>query len=138
LAPHNPTRVLAIDPGRWKCGLAVVDTADGLLERGVVPREQLAEIIHAWCARHQPHLVLLGSGTGSRGLSELLGSLPVPLQRVAERDTTRLARARYFSDHPPRGWRRLLPVSLQTPLVPIDDYAAWMIAERFLSRPPVD
>ncbi|HKM17981.1 MAG TPA: pre-16S rRNA-processing nuclease YqgF, partial [Limnochordia bacterium] len=34
--------------------------------------------------------------------------------------------------HPPRGWRRLLPVSLQTPPVPIDDYVAVILAQRYL------
>jgi hypothetical protein len=134
----TPTRVLAIDPGRWKCGLAVVDAADGLLERAVVPRERLPDVVPDWCRRHEPQLVLLGSGTGSSGLPGLLSDLPVPLRRVPERDTSRLARARYFADHPPRGWRRLLPVSLQTPPAPIDDYAAWMIAEQFLSGPLID
>jgi RNase H-fold protein (predicted Holliday junction resolvase) len=134
----TPTRVLAIDPGRWKCGVALVDSEDGLLERAVIPRQDLATVVPDWCARHQPQLILLGSGTGSRGLNELLSPLPVPLKRVAERDTTRLARARYFSEHPPRGWRRLLPVGLQTPPIPIDDYAAWMIAEQFLSSPLID
>jgi hypothetical protein len=57
---------------------------------------------------------------------------------VPERDTTRRARERYFADHPPRGWRRLIPLSLQTPSVPIDDYAAWIIAEQFLAGSPVD
>jgi RNase H-fold protein (predicted Holliday junction resolvase) len=138
VALATPTRVLAIDPGRWKCGVAVVDREAGLLERAVIPRDELPPLIRDWCPRHQPQLILLGSGTGSRGLNELLSPSPVPVKRVAERDTTRLARARYFSDHPPRGWRRLLPVGLQTPPIPIDDYAAWMIAEQFLSSPLID
>lgn len=134
----SPTRVLAIDPGRHKCGVAVLDAELGLLERAVLPRLQLPVLLLDWCDRHHPHLILLGSGTGSRDLLSLLSGLPVPLQRVPERDTTRRARERYFAENPPRGWRRLLPVTLQTPPVPIDDYAAWLLAEQYLNAPSVD
>jgi hypothetical protein len=125
-------RVLAIDPGREKCGLAAVDAAEGLLERAVVPRSRLPDTLRDWCARHRPDLLLLGSGTGSHDLLIPLGDLPVPLRQVPERDSTRLARERYFTHHPPRGWRRLIPRSLQTPPVPVDDYAAWVLADQFL------
>jgi hypothetical protein len=131
-------RVLAIDPGREKCGLAVLDTAAGLLERAVVTRPECPTVLRDWCDRHQPDLLLLGSGTGSRTLLTLLDDLPVPIRRVPEWESTRRARERYFADHPPRGWRRLLPVSLQTPPAPVDDYAAWILAERFLNNPELD
>jgi hypothetical protein len=133
-----PTRVLSIDPGRAKCGLAVVDQASGLLQRAVVSRDDLLAAAHDWCARHHPELILLGSGTGSRDLTALLADLPAPVKRVPERDTTRRARERYFVEHPPRGWRRLLPVTLQTPPEPIDDYAAWVLAEQFFRLSTVD
>jgi RNase H-fold protein (predicted Holliday junction resolvase) len=126
-------RVIAIDPGRIKCGLAVVDAEAGLLDRAVVSSSTLSGVLRDWCGRYQPRLVLLGSGTGAADVLSHLSDLPVPVRRVSERDTTRFARARYFTDHPPRGWRRLLPASLQTPPVPIDDYAAWLIAEQFFS-----
>lgn len=133
-----PRRVLAIDPGREKCGVAVLDMAAGLLERAVVARGELQTVLHEWCVRHQPDLLLLGSGTGSRELLPLLSDLAVPLQRVSEQHTTRRARARYFAEHPPCGWRRWLPLSLQAPPIPVDDYAAWIIAEQFFSQLPVD
>ncbi len=131
-------RVLAIDPGRQKCGLAVLDREAGLLERRIVSRGELPEVVGEWCGRYQPDLLLLGRGTGSRDLLPSLEGLTVPLRRVPERESTRQACRRYFADHPPRGWRRLLPLSLQTPSVPVDDYAAWIIAERFMADPTID
>jgi hypothetical protein len=50
---------------------------------------------------------------------------------VDETDTSYRARALYFADHPPRGWRRLVPLGLQLPPRPIDDYAALLIARRY-------
>jgi RNase H-fold protein (predicted Holliday junction resolvase) len=128
-------RVLAIDPGRDKCGLAVVDAREGLLARAVVRRDDLMSTLREWRHRYRPELLLLGSGTGSRELRELLKQVSLPVQSVSERHTTRLARQRYFADTPPRGWRRLFPTSLLTPPVPVDDYAAWILAEQYLNRP---
>jgi hypothetical protein len=53
---------------------------------------------------------------------------------VDERETTLRARARYFQAHPPRGWKRLVPRGMLLPPCPIDDFAALLIAERFLER----
>ena len=69
-----------------------------------------------------------------------LGALPkaavraagLPFALVDERETTLQARARFFIDHPPRGWRRLMPRGMLLPDRPIDDYAALLIAERYL------
>jgi RNase H-fold protein (predicted Holliday junction resolvase) len=57
----------------------------------------------------------------------------VPVTYVDERETTLRARSLYFADHPPRGWRRLIPLGMQMPPRPIDDYAAVLIARRYLA-----
>jgi RNase H-fold protein (predicted Holliday junction resolvase) len=59
-------------------------------------------------------------------------ALGLPVELVDERETSLLARARFFRDHPPRGWRRIVPRGMLLPDRPIDDYAALLIAERFL------
>jgi hypothetical protein len=51
---------------------------------------------------------------------------------VDEKDTTFQARERYWEYHPRRGWRRLLPSTLQVPPDPVDDYVALILAERVL------
>jgi hypothetical protein len=58
----------------------------------------------------------------------------VPIHLVDEYETSRQARGLYFAEHPPAGWRRLIPLGLQLPARPIDDYAAILIARRFLAR----
>ena len=64
----------------------------------------------------------------------LLEGLGLPIHLVDEYETSREARGLYFAEHPPRGWRRLVPLGLQLPERPIDDYAAILIARRFLAR----
>jgi hypothetical protein len=126
--------ILAIDPGREKCGLALVDGRGRLRRREVLPAAQAARRAAEWRLEHGPDDILLGAGTGSRPLRDALQALALPFEIASERDTTRRARELYFADHPPRGIRRFLPRGLLTPPVPIDDYAAWAIALGWLSR----
>jgi len=126
-------RVLSIDPGREKCGLAVLDSRDGVLARGVVPTTTLEDVAREWAAAHHPTVVVLGGGTGHRSVRSFLRQLSVPVEVVPESHTTLRARRRYFQENPPRGWRRLIPRGLLQPPVPVDDYAALLIAEGYLA-----
>ncbi len=125
-------RILAIDPGREKSGIVAADGTT-ILDRSVVPTANLARIVREWRGRYGIDQVVLGDRTGKdevrRILALELAGMPVAV--VKEEHTTLLARRRYFADHPPRGWRRLLPASMQVPPEPYDDYAAQVILERF-------
>ena len=125
-------RVLAVDPGRDKCGLAVVDARDGVLARGVVPTTVVGAVVQDWVRAHRPVVMAVGGGTGLRAVRKALSSVDLPVEVVPEAFTTRRARKRYFEEHPLRGWRRLFP-GMQSPPIPIDDYAAVLIAEDYLS-----
>ena len=131
-------RVLAVDPGRDKCGLAVVDETDGVLARGVVPTEVVGKVAETWVKAHRPALLLVGRGTAMREVRTALDEVGMPLEVVPEGHTTLRARERYFEEHPPRGWRRLVPLTLQVPPIPVDDYAAVLIAEDYLAAREVD
>jgi hypothetical protein len=131
--------ILAVDPGRGKCGVAVCSAA-GVLAKAVVSPADLPALVRRWIDAHGVSAVVVGELTGSdaavRALEPVVGTAAI--SRVDEAGTTLLARARYFRDHPPRGWRRLLPVGLQTPPEPYDDYVAVLLAERALAdRSPV-
>ncbi|MBV8151333.1 MAG: pre-16S rRNA-processing nuclease YqgF [Candidatus Eremiobacteraeota bacterium] len=130
--------VLGIDPGTRKCGFAVVD-GDGAgppRELGVVETERLAETVHRLAATYTIEAIALGSGTHAPPVAEALESIGLLVTAVDERETTLRARARYFADHPPRGWRRFVPRGMLLPPRPIDDYAALLIAERYLEGRP--
>lgn len=126
-------RILAIDPGRAKFGVVVADD-QAILERRVVRADDLATHLRDWKARFTIEQVVVGDRTGlAHARRQLAIELPgIPVSVVRETNTTLLARRRYFADHPPRGWRRLLPESMQVPPEPYDDYAAVIILERFL------
>jgi RNase H-fold protein (predicted Holliday junction resolvase) len=125
--------VLGLDPGTRKCGYAVVTGIDAPpLALGIVPIETLAERLRDVVAATPVALAAIGRGTNAAVVADVVRSLGVPVELVDERETSLLARARFFVDHPPRGWRRIVPRGMLLPDRPIDDYAALLIAERFL------
>lgn len=128
--------VLGVDPGTRKAGYALVGADGRICDRGVEEIGRLPERARMLMDGHQVVAIALGSGTNANGLLGELSALGVPVALVDERETTLRARALYFADHPPQGWRRLLPISMQVPPRPIDDYAAALIARRYLASAP--
>ena len=126
--------VLGVDPGRDKAGFALLDPAGAVLERGVVPVASLVDRLRGVTARHAVSAIALGRGTNAAALQVQLGALGLPVHLVDEYETSRRARELYFREHPPHGWRRLIPTGLQIPPVPVDDYAAILIGRRLLAR----
>jgi len=126
--------VLGIDPGTRKCGYAVVDAVGSPpLALGIEPTETLAMRAAELATLFGVEAVALGGGTHAGGVAEALAGLGLPVRLVDERETTLLARRRYFAANPPRGWRRLIPRGMLVPPRPIDDFAAVLIAERLLA-----
>ena len=133
--PGNPIdeTVLAVDPGRSKCGIAVVDSAGVVRYRGIVPAVAMRGAILDACAQFAPTGILLGNGTGAASIFALMEEigLAIPLHRVDERFSSEQARALYIQDHPARGLRRLVPKGLRYPDAAYDDYVAVLLARRW-------
>ncbi len=135
----NEKTVLAIDPGSSKCGMALVSRDNKgqvqLLWRQIVEASRVVECIDAARRIHAFEVVIVGSGTKSNDVIQILRQQTVGLSIlvVNEKDTTLQARERYWVNTKRRGWRRLLPATLQVPPEPIDDFAALILAERVLA-----
>ena len=127
-------RVLGVDPGRSKAGYALLEADGTVLTAGIEPIERLFESLRLVLAGGRTEVIALGRGTNSKAIRSSLEPLQVPIALVDEFETTRAARTLYFDEHPPRGWRRLVPRGLLLPERPIDDYAAILIGRRFLAR----
>ncbi len=132
----SPLTLLAIDPGRAKCGLAVVSgpLAPRCLERRVVETARLTLAVGDLLAR-RPEIerLLLGNATHSATLRKALAAaFPfIPLELVDEWNTSARAKARFVAENPAPGWRRLLPRGMRSPEAPFDDYAALLLAEDY-------
>ncbi|MGQ9865836.1 MAG: pre-16S rRNA-processing nuclease YqgF [Pseudanabaenaceae cyanobacterium] len=127
---------LGIDPGRDKCGLAVCSDRAQLRHRETVPSTQVLNRVQTLIAEYGCTGLILGNSTGSRQWQAVLAPLGLPIVLVNESHSTQEARARYWQVCPPQGWRRWWPRSLQTPPVPVDDLAAWILVERHLQPLP--
>ena len=126
--------MIGVDPGRSKAGFALVESSGAVIAAGVEPLAQLPARLAELMRQRAVSAIALGRGTNVRPVQAQLAGLGLPIHLVDEFETTRQARELYFAEHPPRGWRRLVPVGLQLPDRPIDDYAAILIARRFLAR----
>ena len=126
--------VAAVDPGREKCGVAVVDEDGSVLEQAVVATARLADELTARAIKFRPELILLGNGTTSHAAEEKIrAALPdIPVAIVDEYRTTDDAKVAYWKAHPPTGWRRFLPTGMQVPPEPVDDFVAVILAQRYL------
>ena len=126
--------VAAIDPGREKCGVAIVDEDGHVLDQAVVITARLADELTARVNNFRPDRILLGNGTTSHAAEEKVrAAFPdLPVKIVDEYRTTDDAKIAYWKAHPPTGWRRFLPTSMQVPPVPVDDFVAVILAQRYL------
>ena len=126
--------VAAIDPGREKCGVAIVAEDGEVLEQSVVATVWLADEMAERVRRFSPERILLGNGTTSRAAEATIReNLPdIPVEIVDEYRTTDDARCAYWKANPPTGWRRFFPTSMQVPPEPVDDYVAVLLAQRYL------
>ena len=127
---------LGVDPGRSKTGLALVDNQGKILELQIAETENLVEELASFTKNHCPVQIVLGNGTNSANIALILDKVlhGLPVQVIDEAHSTEEARGLYWQCNPPQGWRRLLPLGLLVPKVPLDDYAAVILVKRFLEE----
>ena len=130
--PARRTVIIGIDPGRSKCGLAVVYDDGARKTLAVVPTPELADRIEGEVRASQVRAICIGHATGSDSIVALCASRwpSIPRRVVDETNTTLEARRLYYVDHPPKGLWRFIPRGLLVPNEPLDAYAALLIVSR--------
>ncbi len=119
--------IVGIDPGK-RIGVVMLKEGEGIEHRCILSLTALETL------RVPPNAtIVVGNGTGHDAVCELLARRQLTYQLIDEAYTTLQARDLFFAEHPPRGLARLLPRGLRTPPRPIDDYAAYAIARRYVS-----
>lgn len=130
--------VVAIDPGREKCGLAAVAVDGHVVEKAIVDVDELAATVYRIAQSPSFSVVAyaIGDRTGTDDIIKKLTDVGIPVERihtVDEHRSSEIGRRRYWEENRPRGWRRMIPVSMQVPPRPYDDYVAVELAYRYLS-----
>ncbi len=127
---------LGFDPGRDKCGLAIMTDAKQVICHEIVLADNALTVISQWLREYPIQALIIGNQTTSKlwqdklkqGLTQL-----VEIKTVNERNSTLEARDRYWQMFPPQGLTKLLPPGLRQPPRPIDDIVAILLVERFLN-----
>ena len=125
---------MGIDPGRDKCGVAVLTAAGDIKFQRVVITDELDGVIKNLAATFDIEAVILGDGTTHKAAAEKISAAGLKFQLVDEKHTTEEARREYWKKNPPRGWRKFLPTSMQVPPEPVDAIVAEILVRRFIQH----
>jgi RNase H-fold protein (predicted Holliday junction resolvase) len=125
--------IIAIDPGTKKCGYAVVDSNISVLQREVIPTDNIINSIKDSFKAYKINKIILGNGTNYKNIEKRLKNQFPELKIILmeEEFSTLKARKKYFETHPPRGISKLVPLSLRVPPCHYDDFVAVLLAERY-------
>jgi RNase H-fold protein (predicted Holliday junction resolvase) len=127
--------ILGFDPGRDKCGLAVMGREQQLLYHQVVASQEAIATIQQLCQQFSIETIVMGDQTTAKSWKQKISSdlaMSVPIILVDERYSSLEARDRYWQMYPPKGLQRLIPQGLREPPRPIDDIVAILLIERYL------
>jgi hypothetical protein len=124
--------LIGIDPGRSKCGLAVMYDDGTRKTLAVVPTPEIGERVDEEVRASDVLAICIGHATGSDAVVAMCASRWPTIERrvVDETNTTLEARRLYYIDHPPKGFWRFIPRGLLVPKEPLDAYAAQLIVIR--------
>ena len=132
--------IAAIDPGSEKTGVAVLGGDGSLAEKKIIPTGDLEAYLTGAYAQYRFTHIVMGDGTNHKRLQPVAEEWirrqapAVTFSLVDEKNTTVEGRAMYFKYTLRRGWRRFVPLSLQYPPEPVDDFVAWIIGLRYIHR----
>lgn len=125
--------ILGFDPGRDKCGLAVMDIQQTLHHHAVVPASEVLATIQALQQQYGVTQIVMGDQTSAKQWQQRLQALPnlPPIALVDERYSSLEARDRYWEMYPAKGLTRLIPQGMRDLPRPIDDIVAILLIERY-------
>ena len=125
---------LGIDPGRSKTGLALVDGVGKIVKLHIAESQNIDNEIVEFLKNSCPVQIVLGNGTNSRNICEVVQRvlLDAKVNVVEEAHSTEEARTLYWQENPPKGLKKLIPLGLLVPPIPLDAYAAVILVRRFL------
>ena len=125
--------IVGVDPGRDKCGVAVLNSSAEILFEQVIETAEFESVLKNLITQFNLQLAILGNGTTHKNAEKILRGLNLEVKIVDEKHTTEEARRLYWKKNPPTGWRKILPTSMQVPPVPVDGIVAEILIKRHLS-----
>lgn len=126
--------IMGFDPGRDKCGVAIMNDQAEVLYSQVIRADQVENLLPQLFSQFTCQVLVMGNQTTSQlwqnQLQIILPSIPIIL--LDERYTTAQARQRYWQIYPAKGLTKLIPLGMRSPPRPVDDIVAIILIERYL------
>ncbi len=104
------SRVIAIDPGKSKCGLVLANIKQKKVYEAIIIKSAFIENhVRNLITAEDVSQIIIGNGTTSREIREKLYFFKKEIIIFEEKNTTFRAKARYFELFPIRGLKLLMP-----------------------------
>jgi len=104
------SRVIAIDPGKSKCGLVLADISQKKVYEAIIIKSAFIENhVRNLITAEDVSQIIIGNGTTSREIREKLYFFKKEIITFEEKNTTYRAKARYFELFPISGLKFLIP-----------------------------
>ena len=129
----NIQTILGLDPGRDKCGMAVIDNEQTVVYQQIINSQEAIATIQKLVREFTVDLIVMGDGTTCKIWQQQIESIAtMPVVTIDETNSTLEARDRYWIMYPPKGLQRMIPQGLRVPPRPVDDIVAILLIERYL------
>ncbi|RQD78978.1 MAG: Holliday junction resolvase RuvX [Halanaerobium sp. MSAO_Bac5] len=129
--------LLSLDPGRNKVGTAVISRDKEEKEKTIVSLKELEAHLNEIFNKYQIDEIIIGNGTGAEKIIKKIKKLKInkKITVVDEKFSTEEAQARYLREKPMSRYEKLLRKFISWKVKkPLDDYAALIIAEKYLEK----
>lgn len=125
--------IAAIDPGRSKSGIAVLDDNSKIITKTIMPTDKIESYLIKLVNKYNIEEFVLGNGTFSEEIENIIINISdIPLQIIDEANTTTVAEELYRADKYNQFMKKLFKYIKWKPSEPLDDYAAVVLGRKHL------
>jgi RNase H-fold protein (predicted Holliday junction resolvase) len=104
------SKLIAIDPGKYKCGLVLAQISEQKVHKAIILKTDLLEhYLRTLNTVENISKIIIGNGTTSKEIKEKLNFFKKQIITFDEKNTTYRAKERYFELFPISGWKFLIP-----------------------------
>ena len=125
-------KVIAIDPGKSKCGLVLAEISEKKVYKAIILKSELLDnYLRILITAEDIEQIIIGNGTTSREIREKLHFFKKEIITFEEKNTTYRAKARYFELFPITGLKFLIPREIFILNKNLDAISALIILEDY-------
>ena len=130
---HRYETILGFDPGKDKCGVAMMAEDRAVLYHQVLLTAEVISQIRDLCQQYSVTQIVMGDQTTAKQWQQQLTTAfpALPIDLIDERYSSLEARDRYWQMYPANFLTKLIPQGMRQPPRPIDDLVAIILIERY-------